>query len=197
MNKFKRFLSEVGDYNKIASIDEIGRRYFAMNSFDGILTIIGVLIGSYIAHVTDPKIIISTGLGASIAMGISGTWGTYLTEDAERKKKLSDLGHLTLRNLEGTKLARAEHAATWIVALIDGLSPFLAAFIVIIPFFLSSFISVNSAYISSIAIAFILLALLGGFLGSISKENVFKYSLRMVLAGVVCAGVIMLLGHNV
>ena len=32
------------EYDDLANISEIGRRYFAMNAFDGILTIIGVPI---------------------------------------------------------------------------------------------------------------------------------------------------------
>jgi len=33
------------EYNKLANISEIARRYFAMNAFDGVLIIIGVLNG--------------------------------------------------------------------------------------------------------------------------------------------------------
>ena len=126
----KDFLKKLKEYNKIANIGEIGRRYFVMNSFDGILTILGVLIGSYIAAVKDSKIIILTGLGTSIAMGISGFWGTYLTEDAERKKKLSDLQKLTLNNLKESRLAKAEKTAAIIVSAIDGISPFLSSLII-------------------------------------------------------------------
>ena len=32
------------EYDNLAHISEIARRYFAMNAFDGVLTIIGVLI---------------------------------------------------------------------------------------------------------------------------------------------------------
>src|SRR3989339_1562125 len=102
------FWKKLKEYNKIANIAEIGRRYFAMNSFDGILTILGVLIGSYMAKVQDPHIIISTGFGVSIAMGISGMWGTYLTEEAERSKKMKDLARQTLRDMGKTKIAKAE-----------------------------------------------------------------------------------------
>jgi predicted membrane protein (TIGR00267 family) len=192
--KITNFFKKIKEYNKIASIGEIGRRYFAMNSFDGILTILGVLVGNYIAKVSDPKIIISTGFGVSIAMGISGMWGTYMTEQAERKKKLNDLGRATLTNLSHTKLAKAENAATIIVSLIDGLSPFFAAFIVILPFFFSTLIGIKTAFIISLAIAFILLALLGAFLGHISKVNMFVSGMKMVIAGIVCAGLILLLG---
>ena len=64
---------------------EIARRYFAMNAFDGVLTIIGVLMGNLVAGVSSAQIVLSTGLTTSGAMGISGLWGAYLTESAERK----------------------------------------------------------------------------------------------------------------
>ncbi|MCJ7717221.1 MAG: hypothetical protein MUO54_11980, partial [Anaerolineales bacterium] len=76
------FLKEIQSYNQIAGIAEIARRYFAMNAFDGVLTTIGVLVGNYLAGVRDLSIPIRIGIATSIAMGISGLWGAYLTETA-------------------------------------------------------------------------------------------------------------------
>jgi predicted membrane protein (TIGR00267 family) len=188
----KRFWKKLNEYDKIAHIAEIGRRYFAMNSFDGILTILGILIGSFVASVKDPKIIITTGLAASIAMGVSGIWGTYLTEEAERKRKLKELGKATLTDLKETKIAKAERAASLIVSFIDGISPFLAAVLVIIPFFFTSLLGIDIAYLLSIILAFVLLMALGGFLGHVSKENVFLDGLKMVFAGIICVVLILL-----
>ena len=95
------------EYDRLANISEIARRYFAMNAFDGVLTIIGVLMGNFIARVSDPKIVISTGLATSVAMGISGLWGAYLTEAAERKRDIDELSKYTLRDLSTTRIGRA------------------------------------------------------------------------------------------
>ncbi len=190
----KKFWEKIKEYNKIANIAEIGRRYFVMNSFDGILTILGVLIGSYIVGINNPKIIITTGFGASIAMGVSGIWGTYVTEEAERKKKLKELSRHTLRSLHKTKIGRAERAAAVIVAFIDGIAPFLASLFVISPFFFASVLTMQIAYYVAIAIAFVLLMLLGGFLGHISKENIILNALKMAIAGIVCIGLVLLIG---
>jgi hypothetical protein len=43
-------IERLKEYEEVASIAEIVRRYFAMNSFDGILTILGVLVGNYLAE---------------------------------------------------------------------------------------------------------------------------------------------------
>ncbi|MBN2422531.1 hypothetical protein JXB41_04850 [Candidatus Woesearchaeota archaeon] len=186
MHSFKKALKLFREYDRIAKISEIGRRYFAMNSFDGILTIMGILLGSFFGEVTDSRIIIMTSLGACIAMGVSGTWGTYLTEEAERKKKLKELERATLRKLDNTKIEKAEKVAIFVTSLIDGLSPALSALVVILPFFFVKFISINYAYFISLGIAFVLLALLGGFLGRISRENIILGSLKMMVAGIVC-----------
>jgi len=71
-----------------------------MNAFDGVLTIIGMLMGNMAAGITKPNIVITTGLSTSIAMGISGLWGSYLTESAERKHDLDALSRSTLTDFK-------------------------------------------------------------------------------------------------
>lgn len=178
---FKKKLKELKEYNRIANIDKIARRYFAMNSFDGVLTILGILIGSLFVGIKNSGIIIATSLGASIAMGISGIWGAYLTEHAERQKELHELERATLSKLGKTAIGRAAKTATFLVALVDGLSPFLAAMIIISPFLIG--IGIDLAYKISIAIAFASLFVLGAFLGRISKENIFISGIKMLFAG--------------
>jgi len=127
--------SELTEYRQIASIDEIGRRYLAMNAFDGILTMIGLVMGSFIGGIDNPRLITFTGLATCLAMGVSGFWGAYMTEAAERKNDLRELEHAMLRDLGKTKQARAFRFAVVIVSLIDGLSPVISGATVLIPFF--------------------------------------------------------------
>jgi len=91
---------------------DIGRRVFAKNSFDGILTIIGIIIGNYIAGVQNAAIVITTGLAACVAMGVSGVWATYFIERAERRKERLELERQTLRELNNTKIEKAANYAT-------------------------------------------------------------------------------------
>ena len=181
----KKFLKNYKEYDKISNISNIARRVFANNSFDGILTIMGILLGAYYAGIDSAMAIIKTGLGASIAMGVSGAWGAYYTEKAERKKKIHELEKAILKDMKSTKIERAENFAVKIITVTDGLSPFISSLIVITPFF---FVNGNlfSAYVISMIIAFILLGFLGAFLGKISKDNIIKSVSRMLVAGVVC-----------
>jgi len=186
MGFFPRKLHELREYGDIASIGEIARRYFAMNAFDGVLTIMGVLMGNYTAHVRDPTVVIVTGFSTCIAMGISGLWGAYLTESAERKRDLGDLEGHTLTDLSETKIGRASRVAVVVVALVDGLAPFLSALVVLLPFFFSALLAdIVLSYYVSLGMALVVLFALGAFLGRVSKESLVISGLKMIGAGLV------------
>ena len=73
-----------------------------------------------------------------------------------------------------------------IVAVVDGLSPFLAALIVLTPFFAAGlFPDITWAYHASLALALLTLFGLGLFLGRISRGNLILYGIKTVLAGLV------------
>jgi len=186
MGFLARKLQELKEYSDIASIGEIARRYFAMNAFDGVLTIIGVLMGNYTAGVDDAKVVIVTGFSTSIAMGVSGLWGAYMTESAERKRDLSDLENHTLTDLSNTKIGRASRVAVVVVALVDGLAPFLAALVVLLPFFFSGLLAdIAFSYYASLGMALAVLFTVGAFLGKVSKGNLIISGVKMIGAGLV------------
>lgn len=179
-------MQELREYSDIADIGEIARRYFAMNAFDGVLTIIGVLMGNYMAQVQQPAIVISTGLSTCVAMGVSGLWGAYLTESAERKRDLDDLQNHTLTDLGQTKIGRASRTAVVIVALIDGLAPFLSALVVLVPFFFTAVLAnIAISYYLSLGMALAALFGLGAFLGKVSRDNLVLSGVKMIAAGMV------------
>jgi predicted membrane protein (TIGR00267 family) len=195
MRSLLEAVSYFREYDKLANISEIARRYFAMNAFDGVLTIIGVLMGNYVAGVSNARIVLSTGLATSVAMGVSGLWGAYLTESAERKRDLDELSRVTLTDLSKTRIGKASRAAILFVAVVDGLSPLMAAVIVLIPFF----VALNSqdliwVYYTSLGLALLTLFALGLFLGRISKGRMITYGLKTVMAGVVSIVISFFLG---
>lgn len=178
-------VDRVNEYNEIAEIGEIARRYFAMNAFDGVLTIMGVLMGSLTAGITDARIVITTGLSTSVAMGISGLWGSYLTESAERKRDLDELSRSTLTSLKTSRIGRAARFAAVVVAIVDGISPFFASLLVLIPFFVSSmFPTIQIVYYTALGTALLTLFALGVFLGSISKDNLLISGIKTLIAGI-------------
>ena len=195
MGSLRNKLRELQDYGEVAEIGEIARRYFAMNAFDGILTIIGVLMGNLSARIENASIVITTGLSTSVAMGISGLWGAYLTESAERKRSLDELENHILTDLSDTRIGRASRFAVVIVALVDGMSPFLASVIVLLPMMFSmQFGGTIQAYYVSLGLALVTLFALGSYLGTISKENLVVSGIKMLVAGVFAIGLSYVLG---
>lgn len=183
------------EYSRLANVGEIARRYFAMNAFDGALTMIGVLMGNYTANVESARIVVSTGLATSVAMGISGLWGAYLTEAAERKREIAEMSDQVLVDLNQTRIGKASRVAVAIVAIVDGLSPALAALLILIPFFFADlFAQIQWVYFVSLGMALACLFGLGTFLGYISRENIFLYGLRTVIAGIISIAISYLLG---
>jgi predicted membrane protein (TIGR00267 family) len=203
MSWFPKALQRFQEYDNLVDVSGIGRRYFAMNAFDGVLTIIGVLMGNLMARVDEPRIVVSTGMATCIAMGISGLWGAYLTEVAERRRDLVELGRYTLTDLNDTCIGHASRMAVVVVAVIDGLSPFVAALAVLIPFFAAGLLptiaagllpTIAWAYYSSLGVAMLALFGLGFFLGHVSKGNMIGYGVKTVIAGVICVVISFFLG---
>ncbi len=168
---------------------QFARRYFVKNAFDGALTILGVVMGSFISGVSNPKIIILIGFSTCIGMGVSGVWGTFLTESAERKRKLMELEKAMLVKLDSTLLGKSNMKKSIVLGLIDGFSPFLAALLALIPFISASlgFIDVQQAYYLSFIVIGMSLMGLGVILGMISKSNLLKSAVIMLFAGVTAA----------
>jgi predicted membrane protein (TIGR00267 family) len=187
MTPLRLQLERLREYSEISEAGQIARRAFANNSFDGVLTMIGVVMGSFVVGVQDPTVVLVTGLSTALAIGISGGWGAYLTESAERRHAIDELEQVTLTELHDTKIGKASRMAVVMVAAVDGLSPFLAALLVVVPFFLASLLpSVAYAYYASIAMALLALFGLGIYLGRISKQNLIISGVKTCVAGVIC-----------
>ena len=94
-------------YAKITNLWAIARRYFVNNFYDGMLTVLGILLGFFIiifesgTHSVESRLVIFTGLGTSISMFISGLSGSYLSEKAEQRKVKDELNRAMIyRELE-------------------------------------------------------------------------------------------------
>jgi predicted membrane protein (TIGR00267 family) len=84
-------------YAKITDFESIARRYFVNNFYDGMLTILGILLGFFILifkdgqQTVDSHIVILTGFATSISMFMSGLSGSYISEKAEQKRLKAEL----------------------------------------------------------------------------------------------------------
>jgi len=194
MRSVRDLIETFREYNEISEAGLIARRAFVNNSFDGVLTMTGVIMGSLVVGVEDPKVVIVTGVSTATAIGISGGWGAYLAESAEREHAIEELQGVTLTDLRNSKIGKASRLGVKIVAAVDGLAPFASAMLVVIPFFLVPLLpEIAYAYYSSIALALLALFGLGIFLGKLSQRNMFLSGMKTVVAGIICIGITYLL----
>lgn len=182
-----KFLEKIRRYIKISGVVPISRRYFIMNAFDGATTILGIVVGAYVAEIPDESWVILSGLGATLAMGLSGFAGAYMTEEAELARKLHVLEKAMLTDLKNSVVNKASRFASLWVGIVDGISPALTGVTCLTPFFLSSrgLFSISFAIQLSVAIALLMMFLLGIFLGKISRKNMLYHGTKMLFVGLI------------
>ena len=196
MEPFKSLLTRARLYIQVTHISDIARRYFVKNGMDGSMTVLGIVLGAWTANVEEPNIVVMAGLGACLAMGISGLFGAYITEKAERKRQLKTLEQSMLSDLEDSLHQDASEFVPAFAAIVDGLSPALTAVISLIPFILSmaGLLPIWDSYQISLVLTFITLFALGLYLGQVARERMWLYGLQMLAAGVVIAVIVFLIG---
>jgi len=186
---FKKQAERIRYYDAITGMSKITRRYFVMNSFDGALTMFGLLLGSYASGVEDPHLIISIGIGTSIAISFSGLTGAFMTERAERARELRAMERALHRKLDNTDYKKAYDFATLVTGIVNGTSPLLAAITLLSPFLI---LPLPDAYLASFGLALVMFFFLGTYLGRILRESLVLNGLRFLGAGILCMAVILI-----
>ena len=166
------------------------------NGFDGSMTMLGIIVGNWVISVEQTEIVVTTGLGACLAMGISGLFGAYMTERAERKRDLKNLENAMMTKLDDSVITDASSFVSLYAAIVDGGSPILTAIISLLPFILTLYglMIIENAYITSFALTLVTLFMLGMYLGKIAKENILLYGLQTLVAGIITVAIALLLG---
>jgi predicted membrane protein (TIGR00267 family) len=194
-SRLKSQVKRIRMYLSITGMGPIARRYFVKNGFDGSMTMLGITVGSWVVGAT-AAYVLTAGLAACLAMGISGLFGAYMTERAERKRDLKDLENAMMRKLDDSVINDASSFVTFYAAIVDGGSPILTALISLLPFILTlcGVIVIDNAYVTSFALTLVTLFVLGMYLGKIAKENALLYGLQTLVAGILTVAIVLLLG---
>ena len=181
----------------LSQAGEIARRYFVTNGFDGALTMLGILLGFYTGEEVSLNVVISACLGAAIALGVSGFTSAYLSETEERKKELKELEASLIAPLHESDHARASQITPFVIAAVNGLSPLLVSLFIITPLWLDVEGMIPSlpldSFDAAIGCSFLVILLLGVFLGRISGTFWLWSGLRALLIGLITAGIIFLI----
>jgi predicted membrane protein (TIGR00267 family) len=163
-------------------------RYIILGSVDGILAILGVVIGASVSN--DPSFVISAAFGGAIALGLTNGVGSYLAEGAVEYGKLSKLEKPLLRSLENTKIEEQTKKKIKTDSITHGGASFIGSLIPIMPFVLLESHQLEVAIVLSISA----LAILGVYSGRIANQNILLHSIRMVGLGIAIILAVTLLG---
>jgi len=188
------FISQVKFLLRITRSDDIIRRYFVVNGFDGALTMLGLIIGFILSATVDVSIIINACLGAAIALGVSGMSSAYVSEYAERKRTLGQLEDAMISNLHDSAHGEAARGVPLLIALVNGLAPFVISLLILTPLFLSNsgiVFPLSPLYIS-VAIALLLIFFLGVFLGKVSGVSWLRSGMQTLVVALLTSGLIYL-----
>ena len=176
---------EFKKYIKITKADTIARRYFIMNSFDGIVTILGILTGSLITGLFDPIPVIGISISTAIALVVSGFSGTLIAEMSEREIERRQLEESMLIDLRNSIYDKAIKTAIAWVGIVDALSPLVAILVSITPLIFSIYNLIDSvtALYMGITICIIYLGGIGAFMGRMLKKNLLIEALKFIGIG--------------
>lgn len=175
-------------------------RYVALGSLDGILTVLSISLTAALMAMSsggtaDPATVGLTGLSGGIAIALSNGFGSYVGEEAEEGKVIRDLENrmmLDERQLDDTIIHEQARYRVYMSMLTHGSASFMGSFIPSIPFFIFS--DIYTALTATLIVCFVMLLVLGCYLGKISKESMSKTALKIISVGVLIVIISYLLG---
>ncbi len=175
-------------------------RYVALGSLDGILTVLSISLTAAIVGLSsggnvNPLTVGLTGLSGGIAIALSNGFGSYVGEHAEEGKLIRELENqmiLKERKLDDTVIHQQAKYRVFMSMLTHGSASFMGSFIPSIPFFIFS--DIYTALTATLIICFVMLVILGCYLGKISQESMAKTAFKIISVGVLIVIISYLMG---
>lgn len=188
--KIDNFRKLVRQAAEIHDTMPIIRRYFVIGTFDGALTILGIILGAYAVGKLSNDLILIAGMAAGIGLAISSAVGAFEAERIEIVLRHREIERAMLSRVKG------DHEETQFIsnlasAVVHGVSPLVGILVPLVPFL---FLPAIDAMYCALILAHAFLFGIGAYLGGILKEMIFYTGLRFVIAGLVTAIIIFLLG---
>ena len=177
-------------------------RYVALGTLDGILAVMGVtLAASGVASAGGLEIsnfaIGLTGLSGGIALAMSNAFGSFIGERAEESRTLRELEEKMMLNegdLDETIIHKQAKRRIYMSMFTHGFSSFIGSFVPVVPFLLIA--DKLTATITTVALCFAALIILGLYLGKVSRDSLLKISMEIVLIGVLISAVSFIIGGS-
>ena len=177
-------------------------RYVALGTLDGILAVMGVtLAASGVASAGGLEIsnfaIGLTGLSGGIALAMSNAFGSFIGERAEEARTLRELEEKMMLNegdLDETIIYKQAKRRIYMSMFTHGFSSFIGSFVPVMPFLLIA--DKMTATITTVALCFVALFILGLYLGKVSRDSLLRVSFEIVLIGVLISVVSFIIGGS-
>ncbi len=193
MDEIRERIKKFRRYIKMTDGDKVARRYFIMNSFDGVVTMLGLLISMYFTGFNSIDRMITVSLCTALAMSISGIAGAFIAEKSEREIEITELERAMLSDLSHSIYADAiKYTIIW-VSFVNAVSPLIATSIIITPLMLEHFHILNNSPVYSVIIALTYLFILGVKLAKMTGKNMLIGGLKMIAIGILTALILIVL----
>lgn len=183
-------------------MDKSNKRYLVRGFIDGLLSTLGSVIGASAALNSNTEagaatIVLSAGIGAGVANGLSNVLAAFMGEKLVLGRRLEEMEKAILKEevLRDSKVADEIHEKIARGGIIDGIATIFGALIPVLPFaFVSTgLITGIFALYLSVAVSTITFFILGGYIGSIAKENMLLSGAKMAAFGIVTTIIVRLL----
>jgi len=161
-----------------------------MGLMDGLITLLGIIVGVGVAT-DDTKVVIISGLIGGISNSFGTSIGFYTSENAERGQQIE----FYKKNKGARKDLQYIHSHSEILGstFLSFMAGALAIILPLLPFFLLHDITVSM--ISSVIISAMLLFILGHYIGKINETDRLRSGLKYVILGIVSSAVAFILGE--
>lgn len=164
-------------------------RYIILGSIDGILAVLGGVIGAATTG-TAYEGVVHVGLGVAVALAITNGIGSYLAEGTVEYAKLAEKEKPLLRRLKGTRIELGTKRKIRLDSITHGGASFIGSLIPIMPFVVLE----SNALIVAIAASLAALVVLGIYSGRLSKQSIIMSAVKMVVLGILVVVMVSLLG---
>ncbi len=151
----------------------------AFGTMDGLITVLGVVIG--VASATgNYSIVVISGVIAGVANAFGNSIGFYASELAERGEHIHENQHVS--SMAETKRSTVLSFAASLVSMLVPVLPFVLL------------VNLGAAMVLSAAFGLSILFILGALVGKLSRECPWRFGFRYVLLGVAGAALSFLIG---
>lgn len=170
-----------------------GQKYLINTLFDSINSILGVVIGLYLANEKSVYIFIMTIISTALALGISSGSSIYEAEIFEQIRKIKEIDkHMIINSEDDSIMVKKAKITGFFVGVINLLTPLLIATIFILLFLICPDLSL--AFWSAIVISGVILFVSGVYFGKMNEMYPLKRGLRMLLIGTTTFLVVYIIG---